>query len=145
MQGITFHSTARVFLPAVSPLPPLLDQSEYCITWEVWKIGYSRRMTIVLQYPRVVIMHSPAWQPICEDLNTMPKWDSVVLTNAEVRVPVFQYLSRQKIRSSLSEYSGGGFIDAGTAWRPFRSGNPSTHRAHQPTNGEYYSQFTAIH
>jgi hypothetical protein len=53
---------------------------------------------------------------------------SVVLTNAEVRVPVFQYLSRQKIRSSfIRNIQVVGFIDAGTAWHgtnPFGSDNP---------------------
>ncbi len=53
---------------------------------------------------------------------------SVVLTNAELRVPVFQYLSRQKIRSSfIRNIQLIGFIDAGSAWEgsnPFASGNP---------------------
>ena len=53
---------------------------------------------------------------------------SVVLTNAEVRVPIFQYLSRQKIRSSLlRNIQIVGFIDAGTAWHgsdPFGPKNP---------------------
>lgn len=53
---------------------------------------------------------------------------SVVLTNAELRVPVFQYLSRQKIRSSfIRNLQVIGFLDAGTAWEgknPFASGNP---------------------
>ena len=53
---------------------------------------------------------------------------SVVLTNAELRVPVFQYLSRQKIRSSfIRNIQMVGFVDAGTAWHgpnPFGSGNP---------------------
>lgn len=53
---------------------------------------------------------------------------SVVLTNAELRVPVLQYLSRQKIRSSfLRNIQLVGFIDAGTAWHgndPFGPENP---------------------
>ena len=53
---------------------------------------------------------------------------SVVLANAELRVPVFQYLSRQKIRSSfIRNIQLVGFADAGTAWHgsnPFGSGNP---------------------
>ncbi len=53
---------------------------------------------------------------------------SVVLANAELRVPVFQYLSRQKVRSSfIRNIQVVGFIDAGTAWEgrnPFASGNP---------------------
>jgi hypothetical protein len=53
---------------------------------------------------------------------------SVVLANAEVRVPVLQYLSRQKIRSSfLRNIQVVGFIDAGTAWHgsdPFGPKNP---------------------
>ncbi len=53
---------------------------------------------------------------------------SVVLTNAELRVPVLQYLSRQKIRSSfLRNIQVVGFIDAGTAWHgkdPFGPENP---------------------
>ncbi len=53
---------------------------------------------------------------------------SVVLTNAEVRVPVLQYLSRQKIRSSfLRNIQVVGFVDAGTAWHgpdPFGPENP---------------------
>lgn len=53
---------------------------------------------------------------------------SVVLANGELRVPVFQYLSRQKIRSSfIRNIQMVGFVDAGTAWHgsdPFGSGNP---------------------
>jgi hypothetical protein len=53
---------------------------------------------------------------------------SVVLFNGEVRVPLFQYLSRQKIRSSfLRNIQVVGFIDAGTAWHgsdPFGRRNP---------------------
>ena len=53
---------------------------------------------------------------------------SVVLANAELRVPVLQYLSRQKIRSSfLRNFQVVGFIDAGTAWHgsdPFGPNNP---------------------
>ncbi|MDQ3015434.1 MAG: outer membrane protein assembly factor [Bacteroidota bacterium] len=53
---------------------------------------------------------------------------SVVLTNAELRVPVLQYLSRQKIRSSfLRNIQVVGFVDAGTAWHgpdPFGAENP---------------------
>lgn len=53
---------------------------------------------------------------------------SVVLANAEVRVPVFQYLSPQKIRSSfIRNIQLIGFVDGGTAWHgsdPFGSGNP---------------------
>ena len=53
---------------------------------------------------------------------------SVVLANAELRVPIFQYLSRQKIRSSfIRNIQLVPFIDAGTAWHgpsPFGSGNP---------------------
>lgn len=53
---------------------------------------------------------------------------SVVLTNAEIRVPVLQYLSRQKIRSSfLRNIQLVGFLDAGTAWHgadPFGPDNP---------------------
>ena len=53
---------------------------------------------------------------------------SVVLTNAELRVPVFQYLSKQKIKSSfIRNLQAVAFIDAGTAWHgsdPFGSGNP---------------------
>ena len=53
---------------------------------------------------------------------------SVVLANAEVRVPILQYLSRQKIRSSfLRNIQAVGFIDAGTAWHgndPFGPKNP---------------------
>jgi hypothetical protein len=53
---------------------------------------------------------------------------SVVLANAELRVPVFQYLSRQKIRSSfIRNIQVIGFLDGGTAWEgqnPFASGNP---------------------
>jgi hypothetical protein len=53
---------------------------------------------------------------------------SVVLANAEVRVPVLQYLSRQKIRSSfLRNIQVVGFVDAGTAWHgsdPFGPNNP---------------------
>ena len=53
---------------------------------------------------------------------------SVVLANAELRVPVLQYLSRQKIRSSfLRNIQVVGFVDAGTAWHgkdPFGPENP---------------------
>jgi hypothetical protein len=53
---------------------------------------------------------------------------SVILANAEVRVPVLQYLSRQKIRSSfLRNIQVVGFVDAGTAWHgpnPFSPENP---------------------
>ncbi|HUR29880.1 MAG TPA: hypothetical protein VMZ69_00540 [Saprospiraceae bacterium] len=53
---------------------------------------------------------------------------SVVLTNAELRIPVLQYLSRQKIKSSfLRNIQVVGFIDAGTAWHgsnPFGPENP---------------------
>ncbi len=53
---------------------------------------------------------------------------SVVLANTELRVPVFQYLSRQKIRSSfIRNLQLVGFADAGTAWHgsdPFGTGNP---------------------
>lgn len=53
---------------------------------------------------------------------------SVMLVNAEVRVPVFQYLSREKIRSSfLRNFQITGFVDAGTAWHgsnPFGRDNP---------------------
>ncbi len=53
---------------------------------------------------------------------------SVVLANAEVRVPFLQYLSHQKIRSSfLRNLQAVGFIDAGTAWHgsdPFGPSNP---------------------
>jgi len=53
---------------------------------------------------------------------------SVVLLNTEVRIPLLQYLSRQKIRSSfLRNIQVVGFIDAGTAWHgpnPFSSENP---------------------
>lgn len=53
---------------------------------------------------------------------------SVVLVNAEIRVPVLQYLSRQKIRSSfLRNIQVVGFLDAGTAWHgsdPFGPKNP---------------------
>lgn len=53
---------------------------------------------------------------------------SVVLTNAELRIPVLQYLSRQKIRSSfLRNIQLVGFVDAGTAWHgkdPFGPENP---------------------
>ncbi|MEO5907127.1 MAG: BamA/TamA family outer membrane protein, partial [Saprospiraceae bacterium] len=53
---------------------------------------------------------------------------SVVLANAELRVPVLQYLSRQKIRSSfLRNIQLVGFVDAGTAWHgpdPFGPDNP---------------------
>lgn len=53
---------------------------------------------------------------------------SVVLANAELRIPVLQYLSRQKIRSSfLRNIQVVGFIDAGTAWHgndPFGPDNP---------------------
>lgn len=53
---------------------------------------------------------------------------SVVLANAEVRVPILQYLSRQKIRSSfLRNLQIVGFLDAGTAWHgpdPFGPENP---------------------
>lgn len=53
---------------------------------------------------------------------------SVVLTNAELRIPVLQYLSRQKIRSSfLRNIQVVGFVDAGTAWHgadPFGPENP---------------------
>jgi hypothetical protein len=53
---------------------------------------------------------------------------SVILANAELRVPVFQYLSRQKIRSSfIRNLQMVGFVDGGTAWHgsdPFGSGNP---------------------
>ncbi len=53
---------------------------------------------------------------------------SVVLTNAELRIPVLQYLSRQKIRSSfLRNIQVVGFVDAGTAWHgkdPFGPDNP---------------------
>ncbi len=53
---------------------------------------------------------------------------SVVLANTELRVPVFQYLSRQKIRSSfIRNIQLVGFMDAGTAWHGsdlFGSGNP---------------------
>ncbi|MGB4849711.1 MAG: BamA/TamA family outer membrane protein, partial [Saprospiraceae bacterium] len=53
---------------------------------------------------------------------------SVVLLNTELRIPVLQYLSRQKIRSSfLRNIQVVGFIDAGTAWHgpnPFSPENP---------------------
>lgn len=53
---------------------------------------------------------------------------SVVLTNMELRIPVLQYLSRQKIRSSfLRNIQVVGFVDAGTAWHggnPFGPDNP---------------------
>ena len=53
---------------------------------------------------------------------------SVVLTNTELRVPIMQYLSRQKIRSSfLRNFQLVGFVDAGTAWHgpnPFSPENP---------------------
>jgi hypothetical protein len=53
---------------------------------------------------------------------------SVVLTNLELRVPIFQYVSKQKIRSSfIRNIQLVGFVDAGTAWAgsdPFGSGNP---------------------
>ena len=53
---------------------------------------------------------------------------SVVLTNAELRVPLFQYLSKQKIKSSfIRNLQAVAFFDAGTAWHgddPFGSGNP---------------------
>ncbi len=53
---------------------------------------------------------------------------SVVLMNTELRIPVLQYLSRQKIRSSfLRNIQVVGFIDAGTAWHgpnPFSPENP---------------------
>ncbi len=53
---------------------------------------------------------------------------SVILGNAELRIPIFQYLSRQKIRSSfIRNIQLVGFADAGTAWEgtnPFASGNP---------------------
>lgn len=53
---------------------------------------------------------------------------SVVLTNLELRVPIFQYVSKQKIRSSfIRNIQLVGFIDAGTAWAgsdPFGTGNP---------------------
>lgn len=53
---------------------------------------------------------------------------SVLLANAELRVPVFQYLSKQKIRSSfIRNLQLVAFADAGSAWHgsnPFGSGNP---------------------
>jgi hypothetical protein len=53
---------------------------------------------------------------------------NVVLLNTEVRVPVLQYLSRQKIRSSfLRNIQVVGFVDVGTAWHgsdPFGPKNP---------------------
>ncbi len=53
---------------------------------------------------------------------------SVVLTNTELRIPLLQYLSRQKIRSSfLRNIQLVGFVDAGTAWHgpdPFSPENP---------------------
>ncbi len=54
--------------------------------------------------------------------------NSYVLTNTELRVPLLQYLSSQKIRSSfLRNIQIIGFIDAGTAWHgpnPFSPENP---------------------
>jgi hypothetical protein len=53
---------------------------------------------------------------------------SVILSNTEIRIPVLQYLSRQKIRSSfLRNVQVVGFVDAGTAWHgpnPFSPENP---------------------
>ncbi|MEO6131846.1 MAG: hypothetical protein ABIQ02_08350, partial [Saprospiraceae bacterium] len=53
---------------------------------------------------------------------------SVALTNTEIRIPILQYLSRQKIRSSfLRNIQLVGFLDAGTAWHgpnPFSPQNP---------------------
>ncbi|MEP6646730.1 MAG: hypothetical protein ABJC12_06550, partial [Saprospiraceae bacterium] len=53
---------------------------------------------------------------------------SVALTNTELRIPILQYLSRQKIRSSfLRNIQVVGFLDAGTAWHgpnPFSPENP---------------------
>lgn len=53
---------------------------------------------------------------------------SFALVNTEIRVPLFQYLSRQKIRSSiLRNTQVVGFFDIGTAWHganPFSPENP---------------------
>jgi len=53
---------------------------------------------------------------------------SVALVNTEVRVPILQYVSRQKIRSSfLRNTQLVGFVDVGTAWHgrdPFSPDNP---------------------
>jgi hypothetical protein len=53
---------------------------------------------------------------------------SILLTNAEFRVPLFQYLSKAKIRSSfIRNLQVVGFVDAGSAWHgsnPFGTGNP---------------------
>lgn len=53
---------------------------------------------------------------------------SVALFNGELRVPIFQYLSQQRIRSSLLRNTQlVGFLDAGTAWHgsnPFGPDNP---------------------
>ena len=53
---------------------------------------------------------------------------SVLLANAELRMPVFQYLSKQKIRSSfIRNLQLVAFADVGSAWHgsnPFGSGNP---------------------
>jgi hypothetical protein len=53
---------------------------------------------------------------------------SVALINTELRIPVFQYLSNQKLRSSfLRNIQIVGFVDAGTAWHganPFGPKNP---------------------
>lgn len=53
---------------------------------------------------------------------------SVLLANAELRIPVFQYLSKQKIRSSfIRNLQMVAFADAGSAWHgsnPFGTGNP---------------------
>ena len=53
---------------------------------------------------------------------------SVALVNLELRSPIFQYLSRQKLQSSfLRNIQVVGFLDAGTAWHgkdPFDPQNP---------------------
>lgn len=53
---------------------------------------------------------------------------SVALLNTELRIPIFQYLSQQKIRSSLLRNTQlVAFMDAGTAWHganPFSPDNP---------------------
>lgn len=72
-----------------------------------------------------------AFQTLAANLRGFPinirNGNSFVLVNTELRVPVFQYISRRIQSSLLKNFQVVGFFDVGTAWEgrtPFREDNP---------------------
>ena len=59
--------------------------------------------------------------------NNIRNGNSFALINAELRIPVFNYFSKQISSSFLRNFQAVGFFDVGTAWQgksPFGSNNP---------------------